>query len=202
MPSRSIPPAVRWAALLWLLVWIPAYWKFYGPANFLRLCDLAIFLSVAGLWSDGALLLSSQALSSFIPGALWSIDALSRLLFGHHLFGGTEYLFDSRLPLALRLLSCFHLVLPIFLLWAISLTGYDPRALSLQSLVAAVALLASRFTSPAANINFAFRDPLFHRALGPFPLHLLSIFLGFLLLCYLPAHLLFRRLFRAFPAPL
>src|SRR5580658_1263689 len=91
--------ALRWVSLLWLLVWIPAYWKFYGAANFLHLCDLAVFLTVIGLWTNSALLLSSQALSTLIPGALWCVDALSRLLTHHHLFGGTEYLFDSGTPL-------------------------------------------------------------------------------------------------------
>lgn len=48
------------------------------------------------------------------------------------LLGGTEYMFDSGLPLPLRLLSCFHLVTPPRLLWAVYRLGYDRRALRLQ----------------------------------------------------------------------
>jgi hypothetical protein len=198
MPVRPITP-LRWVAILWLLVWIPAYGKYYGVANFLHLCDLAIFLTVIGLWTRSILLLSSQALSTFIPSALWCMDALSRLITHHHLFGGTEYLFNTRVPLAVRVLSLFHVALPILLLWVLAHTGYDRRAFSLQSFIAAIAMIASRFTQPAANINFAFRAPLFHRTLGHAYLHLLLVYLGVVLICYVPAELLFRKLFSPSP---
>ncbi|MFL5373599.1 MAG: hypothetical protein ACJ78T_06385, partial [Myxococcales bacterium] len=57
-------PRARWAALLWLLVWMPVYASVWGFANFLHLCDVAVILTCAGLWTGSALLLSSQAVSS------------------------------------------------------------------------------------------------------------------------------------------
>jgi hypothetical protein len=199
MPVRPIT-SLRWASILRLLVWIPAYGQSYGAANFLHLCDLAVFFTAIGIWTGSALLLSSQALSTFIPSALWCVDALSRLIAHHHLFGGTEYLFDARITLAVRVLSLFHIALPILLLRVLASTGYDRRAFSLQSFIAAIVMIASRFTQPAANINFAFRAPLFHRALGPAYLHLLLVYLGVVLICYVPVDILFRRLFPASPA--
>jgi hypothetical protein len=194
-PAHKIPPAARWAALLWLVVWVPAYWRAWGPANFLHLCDAAVLLTCLGLWLDNALLLSSQAVASLVADGLWSLDALWRLLLGRHLFGGTEYMFNSHFPLFVRLLSLFHVALPVLLLWALSRTGYDRRGLWLQTAIAAILLFSSRLFGPALNLNFAFRDPLFHRALGPAPVHLPLILVSIFVITYLPAHWLFLRLF-------
>ena len=98
-------------------MWLPWTAAVYGFANFLNLCDLAVLLSVLGLWTRSALLLSSQALSSLVVDGLWVLDVSWRLAFGRHLIGGTEYMWDPRFPLELRLLSLFHVVLPVLLLW-------------------------------------------------------------------------------------
>ena len=36
--------------LVWLAVFLAAYWRTYGPANFLHLCDVAVILTCWGLW--------------------------------------------------------------------------------------------------------------------------------------------------------
>jgi hypothetical protein len=183
-----IPAAIRWLVLLWLAVWIPAYWKTYGPANFVHLCDVAVILSCIGLWRNNALLLSSQAVSSIVIDSLWTLDVLWRLLFSKHLIGGTEYLWDPQWPLWVRLLSLFHTALPFLLLWALGHVGYDRRGLLLQSAIAVAALVAARFTWPAVNINYAFRDPILHRSWGPAPVHVALMLLGLILIVYLPTN--------------
>src|SRR5207237_288632 len=64
--ARHPFPRLRWAALLWLSLWVPAYASVWGLSNFLHLCDVAVILTCAGLWSGSALLLSSQAVSSIL----------------------------------------------------------------------------------------------------------------------------------------
>ena len=128
-----------------------------------------------------------------MPALLWGMDAGARLVTGRHLFGGTEYMWDGRVPLAVRLLSLFHLVLPVVLVVALRRTGYDRRGLSLQVGLTAGLLLAARLVGRDKNLNFAFADPLWHRALGPAPLHLAAILAGTTLVAYLPAHLFFSR---------
>jgi hypothetical protein len=196
----TFPPWIRWSCAAWLLLWIPAYWRTWGPANFLHLCDLAVILTCVGLWRGSALLLSSQAVSSLVGDSLWIVDAAWNLLAGKHLFGGTEYLWDAHFPAWVRALSLFHLLLPLLLLCCLRKVGYDRRGFFLQSAIAAALLVASRFTDPAKNINFAFVDPLFHHAWNPAPLHLAIIFAGFVVLAYLPAHFLLLRFFCT-PAP-
>jgi hypothetical protein len=190
------PLWVRWVSLVWLAVWVPSYALYWGWANFLHLCDIAVLLACIGFACSNVLLLSSQAVSSLIGDLLWCLDAGWRLFAGRHLTGGTEYMWDTRFPLWVRLLSLFHVVLPMLLLAALRRAGYDRRALLLQSGIAMVLLVVSRFLGPTQNLNYAFADPIFHRAFGPAPIHLALILAALLGIIYCPTHVL---LARAFP---
>jgi hypothetical protein len=191
---NDIPRAWRWAAVLWMMVWVPAYASTWGWANFLALCDVAVILTCAGLWFRSALLLSSQALPAIMAGVLWAVDVGARLFTGGHLFGGTEYMWDGRVPLLVRLLSLFHVVLPVVLVAALRRTGYDRRGLVLQVGLMVPLMVASRLFTDGKNLNFALSDPLVHRQWGPVPLHLLAMLVGTTLVAYLPTHLVLARL--------
>lgn len=178
---------------MWLAVWIPAYWHAWGPANFLHLCDLAVFLTCIGLWTSNSLLLASQAVSSIVVDLIWTADAASAVFSNHQLIGGTEYLLDQHIALWIRLLSLFHIALPALLLWALTRVGYDRHAWSLQTAIVVATFVASRFTNSAANINYAFRDPFWHKQLGPAPVHVLLCILAMAIVVYLPTHLILLR---------
>jgi hypothetical protein len=192
---RKFPNWLRWAALLWLIFWFIAYWHTWGATNFLHLCDIAVMLTCIGLWTNNSLLLSSQAVSSLLIDITWSLDAACKYFFGRQLIGGTDYLFDARFPLWVRLLSLFHVILPILLLWALYRRGYDRRGWGVQSAIALVAFIAARFTSPDENINFAFREPFRHHAWSPGALQVAFSVLFLSFVVYLPTHLLLKRLF-------
>jgi hypothetical protein len=198
---KELPDWLRWGALVWLVFWMAVYWRSWGPANFLHLCDIAVIVSCLGLWSNSTLLISSQAVGSLLVDAIWTVDAGWRLFLGRPLTGGTEYLFDPRYPLWIRLLTLFHLATPLLLLWAIHRIGYDRRGFALQSAIAAGAFAAARFTSPELNINFAFRDPFFHRAWGPAPVHAAINTLFMIVIAFLPAHLCLKHFFAPPAAP-
>jgi len=193
MSSASFSAWTRWGGVLWLAVWVPTYWIVWGWPSFLRLCDIAVLLTCIGLWRSNTLLLSSQAVSSIVADAAWCVDVAWRLFLGRHLFGGTEYMWDKHFPLWVRLLSLYHVVLPALLIWSLRRVGYDQRGWKLQAGIAAVLFALSRFLDPAVNINFAFRDPIFHRAWGPAPVHLLVMWLGLNALLYWPTHFVFAR---------
>jgi hypothetical protein len=197
-PGVPVFPRLRWLALVWLAVYLPAYTINYGLANFLFLCNIAAGLTCVGLWRGGALPLSAAALSSLVIDPAWTLDFAWRLLAGRHLIGGTEYMWDPRFPLFTRLLSLYHVALPGLLLYALRRTGYDRRAYPLQSLIAVVAVVAGRLAGPQANINAAFVDPLLKRSFEPAALHVAVIAGGLVLVVYpLTAALLSR----AYPAP-
>src|SRR5258708_34869253 len=173
MPRDTSPfPELRWVALTWMIVWLPAYVRVWGWASLLLLCDLAVILACAGFWWGSPLLISSPAVSLLVPGVLWCLDAGWKLATGHSLVGGAEYMWDARYPLAVRLLSLFHIGLPIALLWGLRRVRYDQRGLATQSGIAAGLLTLSRFMPAALNLKYADRDPLLHRAGSPPPGHL------------------------------
>jgi hypothetical protein len=201
LSSNPLPAWARWAAVAWLAIWVPTYWHVWGPSTFLFLCDLSVVLTSIGIWTGNALLLSSQAVSSLVVDTAWVMDILWMLLFGKHLIGGTEYFFDPHYPLAVRLMSLFHIALPIVLLVSLRRTGYDPRALRLQSGIAAVVMIASRIINPQKNINFAITDPFFRRSWGPAPLHLAIILAALIIAIYLPTHIVLMRVFRRPKSP-
>lgn len=188
-------PRVRWAAMSWLFVWGPTYAVVYGFGNFVHLCDVAVILTCVGLWRGSALLLSMQALNILIDLA-WDLDLGWRLATGRHLLGGTEYMWEAKYPLPVRLLSLFHLALPVVLLWALRRVGYDRRALAFQSALGLALIAGGRALAPEVNINYAWEDPFFHRGWGPAPLHVLVIFAGLLAVVYLPAHGALSRVYR------
>jgi len=192
-PGPRAFPRARWVAVGWLAVWTVAYARGYPLANFLQLCDLAVILTCVGLWLGSPRLLSMQALSSLLIDLAWDVDLVWRAITGGHLVGGTEYMWDAKIPLGLRLLSVFHLVWPVLLWWALRQVGYDRRALAAQTALAVMVLALSRVAMPDANINFAHRDPFAGRSWGPAPVHVLLTVAGLFVLVYGPTHLVLRR---------
>lgn len=195
-PETKFPAWVRWAALLWLAFWLPVYGRTWGAANFLHLCDVAVILTCIGLWFNSAFLISSQAVASLLTDAAWAIVAGSKPFLARPLVGGTESFFDPHYALWIRLISLYHLAMPLLLLWAMYRLGYDRRGWLLQSVIALPVFVASRFTSPADNINFAFIDPFFHKQIGPAPVHIILSWLFMVFVAYLPTHVLLKRIFR------
>lgn len=174
---------LRWVALAWLLVYVPTYASAYPLTNFLFLCNLGVLLTALAFWRGDVLLLSSQAVGLPVIGAVWATDVLSRLLTGHHLIGGTEYMWDPRFPLGARLISLYHVVVPVVQLMALRSSGYDRRGYPLQAAIGLLAIVAGRFCGPEANINYAFTDPLWKRAWGGAATHvaLMAAVLGLVL---------------------
>ena len=73
--------------------------------------------------------------------------------------------------------------------------GLMATALALQAAIAAVLFAIARCLPPETNLNYAYRDPIFHRAWGPAPARLAAIFVGAVGLLYWPTHLLLSWMF-------
>lgn len=193
-----------WLKLLWtawVAVWVPFYWRHYGPQNFLWFCDMANFGVLWALWAESSLLMSWQAVSVLLVQILWTVDLAGRAVLGIHLIGGSEYMFVPTIPLVTRVLSLFHAAMPGVLLWGVWRLGHDRRAWLCQSIWSWIILPLCYFGWGAqpgfeGGINWV---------VGPFdrpqtrmaPL----LYLGFCMVAYpvvlyLPTHLALRFLFR------
>jgi hypothetical protein len=218
--SRQAAPAASgnrislWVKLLYsafVAVLVPCYLWAYGPRNFLYFCDLALLMGLVALWMESALWASMPAVGILLPQLLWMIDFAAGF-FGARVTGMTAYMFDSQLSLLLRGLSSFHLWLPFFLVWMISVLGYDPRAFAAWTGLASVVMLVCYFLMPAppapadnpnltVNINYVygFSDKQPQHWMPPLVYLLLSMIL-LPLVVYLPTHLVFSKIFLP-PAP-
>ena len=190
-------PRLRWLAVLWLLMYVPSYAIAYGWLNFLFLCNLGVILTAVALIAGHQLLLSSQAVAAPMIGLVWATDAGARLITGSHLFGGTAYMWDPQYPVFTRVLSLYHILWPILVLWCVKTRGYDRRGWPLQTAIAAAGIVIARLiTEPELNVNYAFTDPFWGRQLGPAALHLLLTVSAMGLVLYALTHLLLTRVLR------
>lgn len=192
-----IPLGLKVVYTIFVCALVPIYWRQYGPSNFLWFSDIALLALVPALWLENSLLVSMMAVSVLLFEALWNIDFFFRLAIGKSLIGLSAYMFDPKVPLIIRGLSGFHIVLPLLLLWMLHRLGYDQRAFLGQTIVALVILPLSYLASNAQeNVNWVYGFGQHPQRTLPAPLFVILLMLLFPLVVYLPTHLLFIRIFR------
>lgn len=193
MAAMRLPLWLKIGWTGWLLVWAPLYWRQYGAQNFLYFCDLGNILIGVGLWLESALIFSWVACGVLLFQTLYVIDLVGRVLTGHHLIGGTEYMFDPHLGVAVRLLSLFHVVTPPLLLWAIRRLGYDRRGWRYQAVMTWIVVPINHYWRPEQDVNWA--RGLFFREQHVVPgfVYLVAYLVVVTLLVYWPTHFLLGR---------
>ena len=155
--ARRIPPWLKWAYTAFVAAIVPVYARQYGWRNFLWFSDVALFSTVPALWLESPLLTSMQAVSITVPELGWTIDFAAQALFRKRPIGLADYMFDARIPRAVRAVSLFHLWLPGLLLWALSRLGYDRRAIWRQMLATWILLAVTyAVTDPVEDINWVY----------------------------------------------
>lgn len=182
--------------LVFVLILLPVYKNFYGWTNFLWFSDISLFITLIAVWTENALLASMMAVGLLIPEIGWNIDFFVRLFLKKKIFGLGEYMFDQDIPLYIRLLSLFHVILPVIWLYMLFCLGYKEYALILQTVFSWLVLLFTyAFTNPNDNINWVFglgNKP--QKKVSP-SVYFIFIVLFYPLLIFLPTHFLLLWLF-------
>lgn len=199
LAHTNIPLIWQLAFTGFMAVLVPVYLYKYGPTNFLYFCDVALLLTLAGIWLEDALLLSIATVGILVAQIFWLLSFLGHLL-GRRISGMTDYMFDRQRSRFLRGLSLFHGWLPVLLIYLLLHTGYDPRALPIWiGLSTALVLICYFFMPPPSpqrglapvNINYVYGfDSDKPQQWMPQWAWLLLVLLGFPLVLYMPAHLL------------
>ena len=193
---EQIPLWLKVGYTIFVCVLVPAYWKHYGPGNFLWFSDTALLITVIALWLENSLLASIAAVSVILLDLAWNLDFLIHLITGASLTGLSAYMFNRGVSRFIRALSLFHVFFPVLLLWMLHRLSYDGRALLVQTALAWIALpLSYFFTRRSENVNWVHgfgNKP--HLFLSP-PLHILMLMISFPIVIYLPTHFLLQRLF-------
>jgi hypothetical protein len=182
--------------LLVVVIW----WRHYSWRNFLWFSDIAFIGAVPALWLESSALASVLAVAVLLPEILWNVDLLARLLTRRRVTGLTDYMFEPQRSKLLRGLSLFHVPLPLVLLWMVREYGYDARAgLAGAVLLAAVVLPLSRAVStPERNINWTHGLGARRSAATPVA-YLTLLFFAFVMLVFLPTHVLLQALYGSRP---
>ncbi len=191
-PQAGIPVWLKIAWTAFVLVWAPLYWRQYGLQNFLFYCDLGNLLIMLGLWMESRVIMSWQAVGLLVFQSLYAVDLIGALLLRRHAFGGTEYMFDPSIPVFVRTLGLYHIIVPILLLWAVGRLGYDPSAWKWQTLLMVLVVPINFLWRPEYNVNFA-RGIGHEQHLMPSWLYLIGYLIVAPLAIYWPTHLVLRR---------
>ena len=197
--------AIKLAYTAFMAVLVPVYLYRYGWTNFLYFCDLALLLTLAGLWFDDPLLISMSAVGILLPQTLWVADYIFNL-FGLRTTGLTNYMFESHRSRFLRGLSLFHGWLPFLLLYLVWQMGYDGRAFVAWTALSCIVLPVCYFLMPPAqpdpgmtpvNINlvWGFDDRKPQTWMSPHAWFAL-LFFGLPVAVYWPTHLMLQYFFR------
>lgn len=204
--AARIPLWLKIAYTIFMAVLIPVYWYHYGPTNFLYFCDVALFLTLIGIWTENKLLISMPAVGILIPQALWVVDFVVQLT-GAELTGMTAYMFDENRSLFLRGLSLFHGWLPFLLIYLVAKLGYDRRAFLTWTIIAWPLCLTAYYLLPPAgaqlpdptipvNVNYVFGfDDAQPQTWLPAKTYLFAWMSALLALIYTPTHFALKKLF-------
>jgi hypothetical protein len=203
-PSRARLPL--WFKLLYsafMAVLIPVYWHYYGPTNFLYFCDVALIVTLIGIWLESPLLISMCAVGILLPQTLWVVDFIGNM-FGWPVTGMTDYMFKHENSLFLRGLSLFHGWLPFLLAYLVWRLGYDRRGFPAWTVVTWILLLICFFCMPPPNPNPGLTPVNINYVWGmsdnvaqifvPPAVWLLGQIIGMPLFLYAPVHLLLARM--------
>lgn len=200
--GRRLPCWLPVLYTLFVVVLVPVYTLEYGLANFLWFSNIALLLTLLATWFESRWLASMQAISVSLLELGWIGDFLVGMALGSAPLGLAEYMFDREIPVFVRALSLYHVVLPFLLLWLVYRLGYQPRAWIAQTLLAWIVLLVCYlFTDPADNINWVFGPGGEPQRQIPRPVYLALVMMAYPLAVHLPTHLVLRWLFASHPAP-
>jgi len=202
-----LPMWLKLGYTAFMVVLVPCYWHLYGPTNFLYFCDLSLFFTLAAVWTESSLLVSMPAVGILIPQAYWMVDFLSTAV-GLPNSGLCNYMFDPAKPLFTRGLSFFHFWLPILIVYLLAKLGYDKRALKAWAAFAFGVLMICYFLLPAppapldrphlpVNVNYVYGLSDDHPQTWMHPhLYFLLVLAALPTICYLPTHLVLKRIFK------
>ena len=200
--TNRVPLWLKVAYTAFMAVLVPVYWHYYGPTNFLYFCDLALFITLVGIWIESPFLVSMCAVGILAPQAVWVADFLSTLL-GLPLIGMTSYMFNHENSLFLRGLSLYHGLLPFLMIYLVWALGFHGRALPAWTLLAWAVLPVCFFFMPPpnpepgltpVNINYVWglSDYAAQNWVSP-AIWFVGLMIGLPLLLFVPTHFLLLR---------
>ena len=156
-PLQPIWPPLKIAYTAFIAVVAATYWHAYGPYHLLWLCDVAMLMMAAAVWLESRLLASMVCVGFLPTELLWTVDFVIQPVVPGNGMSIADYMYSTGLPLVLRVLSGFHVVLLGMMVVTLARWGYDRRALMRQLPVSWVLFVVTWLTTrPERNINWVY----------------------------------------------
>ncbi len=154
MVRNSIQRSIKLLYTFYLFLLIPGFWNFYGWVHFLWLSHFVLLLAYFATLFESKFLASMAAVGYIAYAIGWTLDYLYTLISPTPAF--TQYMLNEQIPLVLRILSLFHILLIPFLLWIVFRLGYDRRAWPFQIGASSLLLWLTWIVQPNENINLVY----------------------------------------------
>lgn len=149
---KVVPYGVKITYYAFMACMFPVYITYYPLINFASVCQIHLFLLLAGFLINSRLFISMTALALLIPQTLWWIDLMCETI-GIKFVGGTKYMYNSTIPLYVRIISLYHGWLPFLLIYLVKKVGYDQRAVFYQFILSHSIAFLSYYNSDIYNGN-------------------------------------------------
>ena len=162
--------------------------------NLFWFSHFALIMMVLAVWTGNRLLVSMSAISVLVFHSIWTVVFILQLLTGLR-FGSIGYMFDASIPLFIRGLSLFHVIMPFLILYLLSREGYEERGFVYQTVLSCLVFMFSYFISPiSTNINWVF-GPAGPQETLPQPLYMVLMMLIVPAIIYYPTHRFLKKRF-------
>lgn len=195
------------SALLWngfkyfltifIIIQVPIYWHYYGFENFLWLSDIGLFLTAIALWDKSRKIMSFAAVGIFVVEFVWAIDFFVDLFLNINLIDLSDYMFDTKYPLFLRLISLFHILTPSMWILYLREFGYYKKAVYYFVIFYWINItLVYFFTTPSENINWVFVPTVHKWSSISQEIWVILLMVLYPALIVLPTHYIFKKLFK------
>jgi hypothetical protein len=176
---------------------IPTYTYHYGLLNFLWFSDIALFMILLALWLNSSLLMGMSLVLTFFMEACWSIDFFYQFITGNTLLDIASYMFDPSLAIYLRVLSLFHLLLPVIPIIYLRNWGYHSKTLPYTIALFWFTILVSYLLTPIhLNINWVHYPSIYNWQEISQATWLCMLLVLYPLLIMLPKDYIFRKIFK------
>lgn len=151
-----IPFGFKLGYLVFVAVLVPVYAVEHGWMNFLWLSNVALLGGLLAAWLESRRLAGMMAVAVVLLETGWIVDFLASLVLAEPApLGAVSYMFDPEIPLFVRLLSLYHLPLPLALVWMVWRLGYDPQAWKWWVVTGwGILLLSFLLARPGASVNW------------------------------------------------
>jgi hypothetical protein len=157
LTQQQVPKWIKYTYTLFIAVMVPAYYRHFGPTNFLWFSDIALLIMFIEVWLCTGILTSMMAVGALLFELGWNGMFTYQIIVGNTNPNFICNILTPGFPILFRILPLFHIFLPIIIIYMLKKLGYDKRAIWYQSIFGILVLcIAHMATTKPQNIDWTY----------------------------------------------